>query len=188
MSSTENGRVLIKTWGIGPDRPGIVFDVAALLKKHDASIVRLRSMQLADRFALTAIAAFSANAQARVAAALADLGDNPLGLDFPLSAIQIDSYDYSSGGVRYVFTFKGPDQEGIVEHIADQFKRRGLNLEGVTADTTIPVAHQPFTATPIFKSDFHTTVPARIDIDDLLRDLELAAREIDQDLTPTRLP
>lgn len=185
--ATATDQTLIKVWLIGPDEPGIVYRIALVLKNHGGSIVRLRSMQFADRFALTLIASFPEHARSAASAAVSQLLDNPLGPAFEIFAGETETYKRTKPGSSWVFTFKGPDRMGVVEHFAYQFSKRELNLEAVMADTD-PTVHDAMSGALTFKSAFHATVPDDVDIALLLEDLEREAIEIGHTFDHTSLP
>lgn len=173
-----NNKRLVKISGMGPDRQGIVYKIASVIRKAEGNILLQRSMQVAGDFHITVVASFdngNADAAAEVEGALS-LG--ALGHDFVAFAreIKLANFAHRDGdGSKCVVTASGPDRMGLVESMTLFLLDNNLNVEAMDSKVSNLAEH----GTYMFDSVFEITIPEDFDMEKFSEELEQIARNSD---------
>jgi glycine cleavage system regulatory protein len=154
---------ILKISVIGPDRLGIVFKLAGIIKANGGNIIVQRSLKLATDFALMMAVAFdSANVEG-VAAVKKKLVGGVLGEGILVATTDSSVRDFYQElrGTKYVLIAIGDDRMGIIESIGQLMVKHKLNIEAMDSEV---VSHRPVQGTATFTSTFETTIPADFDM------------------------
>jgi len=165
-------RVVISA--IGQDRPGIVNDLAALIRDLGLNIEDSRMTVLGGEFAVLMSVAGSATAIAALRPRL-EATCTALGLAHlyrPTRARRA-----SGNSLPYQVTVTAMDHPGIVHDVAGFFSSRGINIEELTTQ----MEHAAHTGTPIFNLQMRVQVPAGTRIQALRTAFEEFCAERDLD-------
>jgi glycine cleavage system transcriptional repressor len=182
----------MKRWfalsAIGPDRPGIVADLAELIYECDCNLEDSSMTLLGSEFAvLLLLTGEGEDLERRLSAACKRLEwEKRLTVFFrPLEGEPIP-YRVSTGARPYLLEATGVDKAGIVARIARVLAQHGVNITRMETSSR----PEPGTGTPIYQMSIAMDVPARTDIAHLQADLERAASDlmIDVQLTPAPEP
>jgi glycine cleavage system transcriptional repressor len=144
-------RVVISA--IGHDRPGIVNDLAALIRELGLNIEDSRMTVLGGEFAVLMAVAGPPDAiealRPRLEATCASLG---------LAHLYRPTRSRAPSGnlLPYAVTVTAMDHPGIVHDVAGFFSSRSINIDELTTQ----MEHAPHTGTPIFNLEMRVQVPA----------------------------
>ncbi|MAT73108.1 MAG: glycine cleavage system protein R [Planctomycetaceae bacterium] len=160
---------------LGPDRPGIVEEIAELVAAHGGNWVESRMAHLAGKFAGILRVEVAAEAAADLTDALAKL--NAKGLE---SIVHADPAAAAAGtGPVVQLDLIGHDQPGIVRQITRVLAAHGVNVEELETEC-LPAAN---TGQPLFKAVAQLRLPAGLSRDDLRAALEEVAADLVVDVT-----
>jgi glycine cleavage system transcriptional repressor len=175
----------MKRWfalsAIGPDRPGIVADLAELIYECDCNLEDSSMTVLGSEFAvLLLLTGEGEDIERRLSAACKRLEwEKRLTVFFrPLEAEPVP-YRVTTQAKPYVLQASGVDKAGIVARVARTLARHGVNITRMES-TSRP---EPGTGTPIYQMQIWMDVPAGADVAKLQEELERAAAELLIDLT-----
>lgn len=155
---------------IGPDRPGIVESVAAVVAAHDGSWLESRMAHLAGRFAgvlrieapperVDALASALAGLESRGLRIVLEKSAGPAGPG-PLHAMEIE--------------LLGLDRPGLVRQVSDLLAGRGINVEELRTDRF----SAPMSGELLFRAQVRVDVPESVTAAELRRDLERLASDL----------
>jgi len=159
------GQYLVITF-TGPDRPGIVDRLAAVVREHDGNWESSRMASLAGRFAgILQVEVHPERAERLVAALGAIEGldlrvEHGLGVEPPARALRL--------------SLTGQDRPGIVREIAHALAERGVNIEDLDTRTV----EAPMAGGVLFVAEAEVTAPASLGIDVLRGALERIAQDL----------
>ncbi|WP_027346708.1 glycine cleavage system protein R [Hamadaea tsunoensis] len=117
---------------IGPDRPGIVADVAEALAALGANLTDSTMTRLRGHFTMTLICAGELRVE-QVEAALA-----PLGLPFAVRDVGADE-PVRQAGETYLVSVHGADRLGIVAAVTRELAGAGANITDLSTRLTGPL-------------------------------------------------
>jgi len=163
---------------IGPDRPGLVRALAAIVADHGASWAESRLVCLAERFAgVVHITAPAAKTDALRAALQAEAAR--LGLQVFVEA-GTDAADVET--VSFGLELTGADHEGIVRDVTTVLANHGINVEEAATE----VDSAPMSGELIFQCVMALSGPATVDFDALEAELEALADDLQVELSLDR--
>lgn len=152
-------------FAIGPDKPGLVKEITAVIHESGGNLEDSRMASLAGDFAL--IVLFSGNNDAidSVKKRCAQL-ESKLNIttQFKISTQKTDTGENSD----FQFEATGHDQPGIVSRLSQVFADNGANL--VSLETSL--FNLAFAGTPMFRVNGQVSVPSGADIAKLRELLE----------------
>jgi glycine cleavage system transcriptional repressor len=137
---------------IGPDRPGIVNEIAAVVRELDLNIEDSRMTVLGGEFAILMSVTGPERAVAGLEPRLARVCGE-LGL-VHLFRPTVER-DRTRPSIPYRVRVRAMDHPGIVHEIARFFSARQINIEDLNTETR-PAAH---TGTPIFDLTMRVQIP-----------------------------
>lgn len=168
-NQTTDKQYLVLT-AIGPDRPGIVSDLSALIHRAGANLEDSRMAVLGGEFALLLLVSGSEQAlQQSLAEATQNAGS--LGLDIV--------HRHTTGARRaanvlpYRIRVSGFDRPGIVQAITAVLARRRVNVSSLASN----LAYAPHSGTPLFILEADLEVPSETVLSELRRELSTKCDE-----------
>jgi len=140
---------------VGPDRPGIVDELAHHISECGCQVGDSRMTVLGSEFALIMLIAGNWNAVAKLEHALPRLEE---GLGVNIRSRRTTARQGTEKVIPYAVEVVSVDRPGIVSDVANFFARRGINIEDVYS-STYPAPH---TSAPMFT--LHMTVGIASDV------------------------
>jgi glycine cleavage system regulatory protein len=161
---------------IGPDRPGLVEAVAAVIASHRGNWLESRMTRLAGRFAGILRAELPAE---RVPDALRALGAlEAQGVRVTAEAVERVESAAAAVPLRMRLELVGVDRPGIVREVSQLLARHGVNVEELVTDRV----SAPMSGEMLFQARANVAVPASTDAAGLRTALERAANDLMVDL------
>ena len=117
----------------GPDRVGIVEDVAEALLGLGANVENSRMARLGGEFAILMLVSLPSERAGEVERALGHLASAGYKVTTSETSTASDAF---AGWSRYRVDVSGADHEGIVREIAAGLSQRGINIESAETGTT----------------------------------------------------
>jgi|SRR5688572_4601687 len=176
----EHGQGVVLT-AVGPDRPGIVNALAALLHQVGANIEDTRMAKLGGEFAVLMLV----TGDERV---LSEVMSKRERIEAELAVrctLEKTSKPTPTGdGLPYRLEVSGFDRPGIVQSVSTVLARLDINVASLSSR----VVHAPLSGTPMFLLDLDLEVPRKVSLPALRRDVaEACEREnLDFSLEPGR--
>lgn len=162
MVSAVSKTYLVLT-AIGPDRPGLVNEIAATIHRAGANLEDSRMAILGGEFALLVLLSGSDAAASAMEGAVAPLGER-LGLNVLLKRTgKAAPRDY----LPYTIRVTGFDRPGIVLSVSDILARRGVNVASLESH----VVYAPLSGTPMFVLEAELQIPSEVALSELRREL-----------------
>lgn len=168
-SPTQNRPGLVVT-AVGPDRPGLVRELAGHIRKLGGNIEDTRMSKLGGEFAVLVLVTGDPAALDELKASSSQL-ESGLGV----TCFFRDTTALRSGDASlFLFRASGLDHPGIVESVTDVLAARSINVTSFTSW----IENAPLTGTPVFVIEAEVDVPPEADHQDLLSGLaDACARE-----------
>jgi len=155
---------------LGPDQPGLVKQITAVIAEHGGNIEMQRSAHMADEFAVMMLCAFDQDATTAIEQLRALSSD----------ALQVNARETSADagreparGLSATLTASGADQPGIIDALSGLLYEYGVNIESMDYD----IEPAPWSGQPLFRMEARLHLPAEADADalrDEIRELESA--------------
>jgi len=160
---------------VGPDRPGLVNAISALVHDAGGSLQDSRMAILGGEFALLVLVSGPEAAVAALEAALPRV-EAELGLKLLAKRTHAEERrDY----LPYSLRVSGIDRPGIVRVVTERLARRGVNVASLESRVTFA----PLSGTPLFTLEAELQVPSATALTELRR--EIAALSDDENLDVT---
>ena len=165
---------------LGPDRPGLVEQIARLVADHGGNWVESRMAHLAGQFAGILRVEVPAEQAAALSAAIAAL--QQAGLD---SVIHRDSAPLAPTArsapnqPALHLELVGQDRPGIVRDISRVLAAQGVNVEELSTECVAA----PTTGQALFRAAAQLRLPSGLTVDDLRTALEQVAADLMVDVT-----
>ena len=171
MNRAESHLVLT---AVGPDRPGIVNAISALLHAAGANLEDSRMAILGGEFALLVLAAGSEAAIVKVEGDAARL-EAELGLKLITKRTQrVAPRQF----LPYTVRVSGVDRPGIVRAVTDLLARRAINVASLDSRVT----YAPDSGTPLFVLEAALEVPSQVALSELRREVAALSDEENLDV------
>lgn len=162
----EDRRYVVLT-AVGPDRPGLVNEISALIRTAGANLEDSRMAILGGEFAIILLIAGTADAIERVKQIGAQLeGELKLRCILKETSRVAVPTDY----LPYRIQVSGADRPGIVQAIAAILAGRGINVASLESRVT----YAPESGTPMFLLEAALRVPSKIVLSELRSQLAAA--------------
>lgn len=155
---------------IGPDQPGLVGKVSALVRQHDGNWLESRMAHLAGQFAGIARIDVDETMAPPLLQALQNLKAEGIQVIAELDS----SPPMVPTGEVWQLNVVGNDRPGIVREVTEVLVKHAVNVEELS--TTCEDA--PQSGGRLFKADARVLVPATASIDALQSDLEAIATDL----------
>ncbi len=160
---------------IGPDRPGLVEMVAALVAEHEGNWLESRMSRLGGHFAGILRVTVPDVQRAKLVSALETLGSH--GLTVVVHPDEATTPE--SAGQMRALEVVGQDHPGIVRQIAQTLARFGVNVEELDSET----CSAPMSGETLFKASAMLHLPPSCDLGRLQRELEKIASDLIVDIS-----
>jgi len=171
----ENDKTYLVLTAVGPDRPGLVSEIASAIHGAGANLEDSRMAILGGEFALLLLLSGSDAAAGAVEKAAGPLGEK-LGL-------RVISKRTGRGPRKdflpYRISVTGFDRPGIVLLISEILARRGVNVASLESH----LAYVPESGTPLFVLEAELQVPSEVVLAELRRELSAQCDEENLDLS-----
>ncbi len=155
---------------VGPDRPGVVDEVASLVAGHGGNWLESRMSRLGGQFAGILRAEVPESSQRAFLEAAKGLRAKGV------TVVAVEDTSGAPGvvGRGWVISIVGQDQPGIVRQISHALASRGVNVE----DLQTECVSAPMSGESLFRARALVQVPASCDEAELRRDLERIAADL----------
>lgn len=165
----EDRRYVVLT-AVGPDRPGLVNEISALIRTAGANLEDSRMAILGGEFAIILLIAGAPDAIERVKQIGAQLeGELKLRCILKETSRVAAPTDY----LPYRIQVSGADRPGIVQAIAAILASRGINVASLESRVT----YAPESGTPMFLLEAALRVPSKIVLSELRSQLAATCEE-----------
>lgn len=175
MPSDSSDKTYLVLTAVGPDRPGLVSEIASAIHGAGANLEDSRMAILGGEFALLLLLSGPEAAAAAVEKTAGPLGER-LGL-------RVLSKRTARGQHRdflpYRISVTGFDRPGIVLKISEILARRGVNVASLESR----LAYAPLSGTPMFVLEAELQVPSEVALAELRRELSAQCDEENLDLS-----
>ena len=175
MAADAKDKTYLVLTAVGPDRPGLVSELASAIHGAGANLEDSRMAQLGGEFALLLLVSGPEAAATAVEQVAGPLGDR-LGLRVLLKRT-------GRGAQRdflpYRISVTGFDRPGIVLRISEILARRGVNVASLESR----LAYAPLSGTPLFVLEADLQVPSEVALSELRRELSAQCDEENLDLS-----
>ena len=160
---------------VGPDRVGIVDDVAAAVSREGCNIEESKMAVLGGEFALIMLVSGPAASVQSMTASLPSLGEK-LGLRVACTP----THEPRAGerGRPYLLKAVSLDTPGIVHSVTAVLRSHGINIEDLETET----AAAPWTGAPMFRLTAHLVVGPSVSVGALKDELARLQQEHDLDI------
>jgi glycine cleavage system transcriptional repressor len=155
---------------VGPDHPGLVNSLSAMIGEAGANIEDSRMAILGGEFAMILLVSGSPDAVARTKDIAARVERE---LELRCIVKETSPAPPPSDYLPYRIEVDGVDRPGIVQAVASILADRGINVASLQSRVT----HAPFSATPMFVLEASLQVPSKTVLADLRHDLAAACEE-----------
>ena len=153
---------------VGPDKPGIVERVSAVVGRSDASWQASRMARLAGQFAGVLELAVSPQKKAELLASFRELDDG---------ALVVVAHD-ARAEVRekhgVVVDLVGTDRVGLVRELSAVFSKRGVNVDELATETE----EAPMVGGTVFRMTAFLQCPPGVSAEQIRGDLEAVADDL----------
>lgn len=166
---------------VGPDRVGLVEQIAAFIARHDCNIEDSKMAVFCGEFAVIVLIGGDGGRLAKIASDYRAL-ESETGLT--ISTKTPAERKTEEAFLPYKLTASCMDHPGIVYQISNVLSGLGVNIESMETKTYAA----PISGTPIFQLEADLAVPVRTNIADLRERFGEIQKEenIDIDLTPAK--
>ena len=161
---------------VGPDRPGLVNEISALIRDAPANLEDSRMAILGGEFAVILLVSGARTALERIESNRAAL-ERKTGLTITLK--QTARSEQRRNFLPYRIRVTGVDRPGIVHGITQVLAGRGVNVASLESR----LAFAAESGTPMFVLEAELQVPSEMALSQLRRDLGSACEEDNLDFT-----
>lgn len=176
MATEPTEKSYLVLTAVGPDRPGIVSELSALIRQAGANVEDSRMAVLGGEFALLMLVSGSEQALERTTSAAAD---DAAQLGLSVMHRPTTGPKKASGVQPYVLRVSGLDRPGIVQAITGVLARRRVNVGSLDSR----LAFAPESGTPLFVLEAALEVPSETAVSELRRELTATSDAENLDLT-----
>ena len=153
---------------IGPDKPGIVSGISAIVKNHFGNIEHSRMIRLGEYFTIMVLVSINNN---NIQNLKNELNSNP---SLQISINELTNKKTNISDALYKIFLKGIDNEGIVYKITKELADLDINIEELETKTE----NAPMSGLNLFSLTAIITHP-NLDYDALKKKMDLLALELD---------
>jgi glycine cleavage system transcriptional repressor len=176
MANEPNEKSYLVLTAVGPDRPGIVSELSALIHRAGANVEDSRMAVLGGEFALLMLVSGTEQALARTTGIAADHAS-----ELGLAVMHRSTTGPRRGGnaLPYLLRVSGFDRPGIVQAITSVLARRRVNVSSLDSR----LAYAAESGTPLFVLEAALEVPSETVLSELRRELGAKCDEENLDFT-----
>jgi len=158
---------------IGGDRPGLVELVSACVADHGGNWLESRMSHLGGRFAGIARVEVPAERLAELKRALHGLEADGLRV-----VVESGAGEVAPVGLAATLELVGNDRPGILRTVTGVLAEHGVNVEELSSECV----SAPMGGGDLFQAKARVLVPAKVNLDDVRRDLEKVGADLMVDL------
>jgi glycine cleavage system regulatory protein len=159
---------------VGDDRAGLVAAVAEVIDSHGGNWENSQLAELAGAFAGIVEVSVAADRADALRAALAEI-EGLVTVAIPGQGSATDA----ASARRVTFEVLGNDHPGIVRELSSTLSRNGVSIERMTSQTR----DAAMAGGRLFEAKISASIPASVDVDALVGELERLAHELQVDVT-----
>ncbi len=167
---------------IGPDRPGLVEAVAAVIASHGGNWLESRMTRLAGKFAGILRAELPADRVPEALRALAAL--EARGVRVTTETVPRAEVPAAVAQVRMRLELVGVDRPGIVREVSQLLASHGVNVEDLVTNRV----SAPMSGEMLFEARADVAVPASTDVNRLRDALDRTANDLMVDVKLASVP
>jgi glycine cleavage system transcriptional repressor len=175
VAADSNEKTYLVLTAVGPDRPGLVSEIASAIHAAGANLEDSRMAILGGEFALLMLLSGPEAAAAAVEGVTTSLGDK-LGL-------RVLTKRTGRGAQKHFLPYRisvtGFDRPGIVRRVSEILARRGVNVASLESR----LSYAPLSGTPMFVLEADLQVPSEVALAELRRELAAQCDEENLDLS-----
>jgi glycine cleavage system transcriptional repressor len=175
VPSDSSDKTYLVLTAVGPDRPGLVSEIASAVHGAGANLEDSRMAILGGEFALLVLLSGPEAAAAAVEKVSGSLGER-LGLHILLKRT---ARGQRKEFLPYRISVTGFDRPGIVSKVSEILARRGVNVASLESH----LAYAPLSGTPMFVLEAELQVPSEVVLAELRRELTAQCDEENLDLS-----
>jgi glycine cleavage system transcriptional repressor len=175
VSAETRDKTYLVLTAVGPDRPGLVSELAAAIHDAGANLEDSRMAILGGEFALLLLLSGPEAAAATVERTAGPVGER-LGLRV---VTKRTGRGQSRNFLPYKIRVTGFDRPGIVLRVSEILARRGVNVASLESH----LAYAPLSGTPLFVLEAELQVPSEVVLSELRRELSAQCDEENLDLS-----
>jgi glycine cleavage system transcriptional repressor len=161
---------------LGPDRPGLVNEISAMVLAAGANLEDSRMAILGGEFALLMLLSGDQKAIAAVESRGVQLGER---LGLRLLSKPTSSPQAPRDFLPYRIRVSGVDRPGIVQGVSSVLAGRGVNVASLESR----LVYAPESGTPMFILEAALQIPSALALADLRRELSTACDQENWDFT-----
>jgi glycine cleavage system transcriptional repressor len=165
----SDSRQLVLT-AVGPDRPGLVQEIAAVVHGAGANLEDSRMAILGGEFAVLMLVSGGREAVSRVEADVNALGER---LGFKIFSTETQALTSPRNFLLYRLRVSGVDRPGIVSSVSRVFAGRSINVASLESR----IVYAPLSGTPMFVLTAELQVPSEVALGELRRELSATCDE-----------
>lgn len=153
----ESGRPGLLLTAFGPDRPGMVSELAQIVTDAGGNIEDTRMAKLGGEFALLVLVTGSLSSLAHLSSRKPEIEDR---LGVTCSFKETTQSQGRGDGLFYQLEVSGLDRPGIVRTVSEVLSHHRVNVSSLSSK----VVHAPLTGTPMFILEADLSVPTSVPI------------------------
>jgi glycine cleavage system transcriptional repressor len=169
------GRAFVVLTAVGPDRVGIVDDLAAAVSAAGCNIEESKMAVLGGEFAVIMLVSGAAGEVESLSRSLPGMGDK---LSLHVEVRPTREPRAGDRGRPYLLEAVSLDTPGIVHSVTAILRGHGINIEDLETDT----AAAPWTGAPMFRMRAHLVVGPAVSVAKLKDDIARLQQEHDLDI------
>lgn len=159
---------------LGPDRPGLVQELASLVTAHEGNWLESRMCRLGGEFAGILRCQVPERRRPAFERALAELEKAGLSV-----VTKLDPGESPAPGQPAVLELVGQDRPGIIRHVSSVLAAHGANVEELQSECV----SAPMSGEPLFRARIRVWLPEGCDWERLRTDLERLAADLLTEVT-----
>lgn len=172
--SASADKVFLVIAGLGPDRPGLVAELALHVTSRGGNVEESRMAILGAEFGVMVVVSGTSDEIATIERELPQL-ETKTKLGFLLRRTKEPS---KNGGLPCRIVATALDQEGIVHSLADSLRTLGVNV--VSLETS--AYHASMSGAPLFRFEALVDVPKSVGLGSVRDAMTQIARKLDLDI------
>jgi glycine cleavage system regulatory protein len=159
---------------ISPDRPGLVDNIASLIRYHDGNWLESRMCKLGGQFAGILRVEINSEQKTSLLAALKALKGQGITIVAHPESASLEAPDHAKVSIELI----GQDRPGIISEITKVLAKHKVNVEELNTERI----SAPMSAEPLFQASAKLHIPANCDLPALRADLETITAELMVDM------
>jgi len=160
---------------VGPDRTGLVDQVAEALSRFQANLEDSRMAILGEEFSMMFLCSVEAN---QSQALVEEMQKVAVSLDMLVLHKQTGARKSQSGKLPLQVAVRGADHEGIVHDLVHHLVEQGISVDNLDSQ----LVNAPYSGVPLFEMQMRISAPASLSLSGLRRRLQQVGDELNVDV------